>query len=697
MGEAAAPAVVALIEAIGVELSPAGFAAAVVRRGGNRLVLLLAGRALDEAEIERLRMVLALRPDLVLLRAAAATRHRVFDLGPFGLDEIDMAAVDRQPLASLCRLVPAGEDALVAQIARRHGLPYVDLSSRHDFAVPPALTPPQTVVLRTADIRFDGQRTTVLAPPIERLPDLVPALLARPSGRRLALTTPRRLEERLRASLAARTERTTSSHIDGVLPDMSARRTPSPVQKAGIVCTAVLFIAGALLPLPVATTVVSIASALAFLGLALIRLGASTVADLPPPPVRPLSDADLPTYTLLVALYQEANMLAQLSAALDRLDYPCDRLDVIFLVEEDDTPTRVAAGAAVQGRAHMRVMAVPAGRPRTKPRALAYGLAFSRASLVAVYDAEDRPHRNQLRVAAAALVSGPADLACVQARLEIVGTGNWLQRQFLIEYASLFSGILPWLAAAGLPLPLGGTSNHFKRRALAAVGGWDPYNVTEDADLGVRLARFGYRTGVIDSLTLESAPRNLSVWLRQRRRWVKGWLLTFLVHAARPGRLFGDLGPRSAAIILLHVTANILSPLLYPVWLLTMLLYATGYLDPPGEDLLGDIVLVSTVISLTIGFTSALLVALLALGNRRTRLTVELLTLPFYWCLGSWAAWRAVVEVLVSPHSWAKTPHEPAAQESTPPAISPARAAGWLLSGLAVRFRPRGRQAGERR
>ncbi len=574
----------------------------------------------------------------------------------------------------LARLGPGGEDRLAAGIARRHGFPFLRLSSRHALVAPAALSPSQTSALRVADVRLDGEIVTVLAPPLEDLPALLATLAAHPAlHRRFAVTTPRRLEARLRASIAQRTERATTSHVAARLPGFSAKPVPTPVQKVLIVVLAALFAVGAMLPLSVASLAVSIASVMAFLGLAVVRLSAC-LAWLGRRRRRPalLPDDALPSYTVLVALYHEAQMLPQLSAALERLNYPRDRLDIAFLVEEDDPATRAAAEAAVEGRPYMRVITVPDGRPRTKPRALAYGLAFSRASLVAVYDAEDHPHPDQLRVAATALAAGPDELACVQARLEIVGARNWLQRQFLIEYAYLFSGTLPWLAAAELPLPLGGTSNHFKRRALAAVGGWDPYNVTEDAELGARLARFGYRTGVIDSVTLETAPATVGVWLRQRRRWVKGWLVTALVHASRPTALFDDLGGRAALVMLLHFAANILSPLLYPVWMIALALYGLGVVAPPdGNSFAGSLVLVAAVSGLLIGFGSTFLIAALSLDLRRRRdLKLELVFLPIYWFLGSWAAWRAIGEILVSPHSWAKTPHEP-----TP--IEPDRPRRW--------------------
>lgn len=553
------------------------------------------------------------------------------------------------------------EDRNHAEVAARYGVPFLALGQHHRLVAPDVLEPAQTGALRSVDLHIGEDIVTVIAPPLAALPGLLAAFAAHPPRRRIVVTTPRRLETRLRASLAARVERATTSHIAQHLPQFSARKAPSRAQKALIVLLALLFAVGAMLPLSVASAAVSAASVAAFLGLGMLRLTACIARIGRPRRAAMLDDHELPSYGVLVPLYQEAPMLPQLVAALDRFDYPRDRLDIMFLVEEDDGSTRAAAEREVDGRPHMRVITVPQGRPRTKPRALAYGLAFSRATLVTVYDAEDRPDPDQLRIAAAALLTGPADLACVQARLEIDGARSWLQRQFLIEYAYLFSGTLPWLADTRLPMPLGGTSNHFKRRALAMAGGWDPYNVTEDADLGARLARFGFTTGIIDSATFETAPEKVGIWLRQRRRWVKGWLVTALVHAAHPARLYADLGGRAATVMLLHFAANILSPLLYPVWLIALLLYFFEIVEPPDDgSIKGSVVVVAAATGFIIGFGSTFLIAVLSLDlNRRKDLRMELMLLPLYWFLSSWAAWRAVAEVLVSPHSWAKTPHRP--------------------------------------
>jgi len=237
----------------------------------------------------------------------------------------------------------------------------------------------------------------------------------------------------------------------------------------------------------------------------------------------PFPDEELPVYTVILPLRAEARVVDQLLSGIERLDYPPEKLDVIITVEADDYCTR-AAITARKHRIPITVIPVAPGKPRTKPKALNVALPLARGMFTVIYDAEDRPERNQLRLALRSFRAAANDLACVQARLCVDTGTNWLARYFTAEYAAQFDVFLPKLAALGLPLPLGGSSNHFRTATLREVGGWDPFNVTEDADLGMRLARFGYRCGVIKSTTYEEAPVEFRGWLGQRSRWFKGWM-----------------------------------------------------------------------------------------------------------------------------------------------------------------------------
>jgi hypothetical protein len=237
-------------------------------------------------------------------------------------------------------------------------------------------------------------------------------------------------------------------------------------------------------------------------------------------------DRLLPTYSILVALYEETDQVEDLVQALSYLDWPRERLEIKLICEEDDLATLQACRRATDhfGGSIFSVIAVPKCHPRTKPKALNYALPLCLGAFVVVYDAEDRPHPMQLREAHSAFNAGSPRLACIQAPLCIHNhQDGWLVRLFAIEYSALFAGMFPAIAKMNLPMPLGGTSNHFKRQVLQAIGGWDPYNVTEDADLGIRLARAGCLVDTIASPTYEEAPASFSVWLKQRSRWFKGW------------------------------------------------------------------------------------------------------------------------------------------------------------------------------
>jgi glycosyltransferase XagB len=248
-------------------------------------------------------------------------------------------------------------------------------------------------------------------------------------------------------------------------------------------------------------------------------------------------DRLLPSYGVLVGLYQEARVVPHLVRALLALDYPVERLFIKIILESDDAATHNAL-LAEHLPPWFEILVAPRGEPRTKPRALNFALPLLLEGLVTVYDAEDRPDPAQLRLAAAAFAAAPETLACVQARL-VVGNfeDHWLTRCFTLEYAALFDRVIPGLARLRLPVCLGGSSNHFRSSALIAAGGWDAWNVTEDADLGVRFARLGFQVGVINSDTIEEAPNLLGAWMKQRARWMKGWMQTILTHTRRPSSI----------------------------------------------------------------------------------------------------------------------------------------------------------------
>jgi glycosyltransferase XagB len=373
-----------------------------------------------------------------------------------------------------------------------------------------------------------------------------------------------------------------------------------------------------------------------------------------------LPGGELPVYTVLVALHDEVAVAGKLVTALRAFDYPGSRLDIIFILEADDAPTHCALSEA--GLAdHMRVVTVPAGTPRTKPRALSYGLTFARGNYVVVYDAEDRPEPDQLLRAVAMFRSSGSKLGCLQAGLNIYNPRQSLATAwFTVEYTTLFDAILPALARHRLPVPLGGTSNHFPRLVLETSGGWDPYNVTEDADLGFRLARQGWYVGILPSTTWEEAPPKWREWTNQRTRWHKGWMQTYIVHMRDPARLWRELGPARFAWFQIVLGGTLLSSLAHP-WYLAHLIWqwANGTLWPGPEqtDLTAAIRWIG-LLTLAGAALATILLGLIALSRRnRPDLYWAALVSPLYWLPVSYSAHRAVIEYIRAPFHWSKTPH----------------------------------------
>lgn len=441
-------------------------------------------------------------------------------------------------------------------------------------------------------------------------------------------------------------------------PWASARHRLSPAQT--VLAVAAMLLASGVIMMGDVTILMLMVQCLAglfFLFVVLLR----GLCTLPPPQARrrlpvALSDDELPTYTVLVPLFRETSVLAQLMASLEQLDYPPEKLDIKIILEANDRAMREAV-ASIGLPSHFDVVVVPKGKPQTKPRALNYAMHFARGTLATIFDGEDIPQPNQLRLAAAEFAHLPDHVACLQAALELYNPAeNWLTRQFAAEYAGLFHVILPALSAYHLPLPLGGTSNHFRVEALRAVGGWDPFNVTEDADLGIRLSRCGYATGTLESATFEEAPSHLKVWARQRRRWLKGFLQTWLVHNRNPMQLLRDLGPVGFVTAQVMTIGIFASTLLHPL-LLALTLWQLQPSQLPTTAA-GFLLSGLGVAVLFMGYATAMITCRQGLKHiGASGWTFTLLTIPVYWLIMSFAAWMALWDFLVAPFHWHKTSH----------------------------------------
>jgi cellulose synthase/poly-beta-1,6-N-acetylglucosamine synthase-like glycosyltransferase len=433
-----------------------------------------------------------------------------------------------------------------------------------------------------------------------------------------------------------------------------AHRRLSPRQGA-ILVAAGLILAGGLALAPIATlTILKWTGLGLFALLATLRLAAAcTPRHSTAAPVLP--DAALPAYTVLAPLYKEASVAAELVANLDRLDYPRALLQALIVLEADDVET-IAAFHALDLPAFIQVLIVPPGGPKTKPRACNHALERARGELLVIYDAEDAPDPGQLREAAARFAAGPAELACLQAplRIEIPAISGLLPRQFQQEYAAHFEVLLPALARWRLTFPLGGTSNHFKVAPLRAVGGWDAFNVTEDADVGFRLAAAGCTLDVIDRPTLETAPTTWKAWRPQRARWIKGHLATLLVHLRGPAAR----RPRVAAALFLTLFLSLASTHLHAPVFAGVVLMILLDLAPDGHALIDG----PGLVLFAYAWTGSAIAA--AVGRRRAggkAKALDLASLPLIWLLQGWAGCHALWQFVRRPHHWDKTPHAPRA------------------------------------
>lgn len=474
-----------------------------------------------------------------------------------------------------------------------------------------------------------------------------------------AVTTPALLATTARCAVSHQAAQLAAFSAEQVDRELSARaslRARRPLAYATMLLA--VFLAGVFSPLEFVARSCAVILALAFLASIILRLTACVASFRPSPRFVRMDDAALPVYTIIIALYREARVVRQLACAIDALDYPRAKLDVKFVVEIDDGVTAAALRAHAP-QAPYEIVVAPKGAPRTKPRALNVAMPLARGALVAVFDAEDVPQPEQLRRAAALFATLPPEIACLQASLVIDNARqNWMTGLFAMDYAALFDVYNRGLAALGLPLFLGGTSNHFRIAPLREIGFWDAFNVTEDADLGLRLVRAGYGVRTFDSETYEEAPGDFVALARQRTRWLKGWMQTALAHCRHPFRLVADLGMPRAGAVMAMFFGGVLGPLLGPFFAARFMCDALfGALLKPAS--VGDMLLAPLWCGVA-GLGVVSLVWPLWLGVRRRKLGHQwpkLALLPLWLAMLTFAAWRALFELWLRPFHWEKTEH----------------------------------------
>jgi cellulose synthase/poly-beta-1,6-N-acetylglucosamine synthase-like glycosyltransferase len=448
-------------------------------------------------------------------------------------------------------------------------------------------------------------------------------------------------------------------------PEMSARRVFAPVQIAIVYGLLTALMAGLALA-PVATLIaLNVGMGIFYLGnflfkgiLVAVGGGRSThqydeIAIL----ARQLKDEELPVFTVLVPMFREPEMLPILAHALRQLDYPLGKLDIKIVLEAGDHETiEVARTLGLEGV--FEVIRVPPSVPQTKPKACNFALRFARGEYLVIYDAEDRPEPDQLRKVVAAFRRAPADVACLQCRLNYYNADeNWLSRMFTLDYSLWFDQVLPGLERLNVPIPLGGTSNHFKIKVLRELHAWDPFNVTEDADLGLRITQKGYRVGVVDSTTFEEASCHAGNWIRQRSRWMKGYMQTFLVHTRKPLHLWRTTGVLGFFGFVFFIGGTVLSGLLNPLfwmlYLVWLVLLTAGY-----DAVFPQLLLFLSLFNLLAGNGAFMYLSMLAPVRRGwLHLIPYSLTVFGYWVLISIAAYRGLWQLLRDPFYWEKTQH----------------------------------------
>ena len=372
-----------------------------------------------------------------------------------------------------------------------------------------------------------------------------------------------------------------------------------------------------------------------------------------------LEDKNLPVYTILCPLYKEAHIIPQFVENISHLDWPKEKLDVMLLLEEDDKAT-IEAAKKMNLPSYIRTIVVPDSQPKTKPKACNYGLSFAKGEHLVIFDAEDMPEADQLKKAYLSFQKVTPDVACLQAKLNYYNPHqNLLTRFFTAEYSLWFDVSLTGLQSINTSIPLGGTSNHFRTKDIISLQGWDSFNVTEDADLGMRLFKKGFKTAIIDSTTLEEANSKWGNWVRQRSRWIKGYMQTYLIHN-RDFTKFVKTRKWHALIFQLVIGGKIAFILINPfLWLATISYFTLyAYVGPQIESLYPSVVFYMAVFSLVFGnFLFMYYYMIGAMKRGQYSLIKYVYLVPFYWLMISVAGFIALYQLFFKPFYWEKTLH----------------------------------------
>lgn len=550
-------------------------------------------------------------------------------------------------------------------VAAHYGLPFVNL---HETPAQPELQDASQlhryIRLQAVPLSVDGDGTTCIA-----TSNLTPELSAWAqrcygNAHRFAITSPLDIYWHIDHYFSHHLDAESRSKLWTLMPDKSARQVLAPQQErhfllllSVLLMLLLWFPQQLVLYFLLAVNIFYFFTLLLKCQLFMLGSGYRPGKAIPTEALASLRDKDLPVYTILIPLHDEAETVPRLIAGMNALDYPKAKLDIKLIVERSDTRT-IDAIKAQKPHSGYEIIYVPYSLPQTKPKACNYALHFARGEYVTIYDAEDVPDPLQLKKAVYKFRRSPERVICLQARLNYYNRNHsLLTRLFSIEYAAWFDFMLPGLRTLNIPIPLGGTSNHIHLETLRGLGEWDPYNVTEDADLGIRLALAHYQTDMLDSLTAEEAPIKLDAWLKQRTRWIRGYMQTWLVHMRHPLHLMRRMPATAFWGFQFFIGGPCLVFLTAPVLWLLCGLWVAGWLTV-DDPVLSPWILGFAVGNLVFGLTAHLIFALVIIARYRWHgMTTALCAFPLYWLLHSWASFRALRQLLTNPHIWEKTPH----------------------------------------
>ncbi len=604
------------------------------------------------------------------MRPAAAPGQRGLD--PVGRELVRQGVLSTRALFDIDARIERTDARLADALHRRLGLPQSDIAAAEArvagaLVVDPLVEPPDPVLIarlgaaRCARLgvlpwRRAGGDTVVLTARPEVARRAATELIAALGPISLAVTTEAALNTALQRAARSDLIRRAETGVDAELSCRNWRRG-----RAAVLILALLGLIGAGMTLAPQATFGGLA-ALAILTLvlttalraaALLRFLIDRRRPAPAPAARLLRR---PVVSILVPLYRERAIASHLLSRLRRVDYPHECLDICLVLEADDAVTQ-ATIAAIRLPPWIRAITVPEGTLKTKPRALNYALEFARGSIIGIYDAEDAPAPDQIGKVVARFAAAPPRVACLQGVLDYYNdSANWIARCFTLEYAMWFRVMLPGLEKLGLVIPLGGTTLFLRRSVIEELGGWDAHNVTEDADLGIRLARAGYRTELIETVTEEEANCHIWPWIKQRSRWLKGYGLTYAVHMRRPARLWRDLGPRAFLRLQVHFLGTLvqvlLAPVLWSFWAIPL-----GLPHPVTGALAGPLVLTLAAVFVTSELLNVTAAALAVRRAGKPGLMIWAPTLHLYFPLAAVAAWKGLFELMSRPFYWDKTAH----------------------------------------